>query len=44
MTFSGQARTRSTQNVPILSTLRGWKYGFESPFKVEIYFINLRQY
>ena len=21
-----------TQNLPILSTLKGWKYGFESPF------------
>jgi membrane protease subunit (stomatin/prohibitin family) len=34
----------STQNLPILSTLKGWKYGFESPYKVEVYFINLRQY
>ncbi|HEX2123049.1 MAG TPA: SPFH domain-containing protein, partial [Thermoanaerobaculia bacterium] len=23
----------STQNLPILTTLRGWKYGFQSPFK-----------
>ncbi|MEZ4651560.1 MAG: SPFH domain-containing protein, partial [Candidatus Eisenbacteria bacterium] len=22
-----------TKNLPILSTLQGWKYGFESPFK-----------
>lgn len=42
--FGPGTHTLSTQNVPILSTLRGWKYGFESPFKVEIYFINLRQY
>jgi membrane protease subunit (stomatin/prohibitin family) len=34
----------STQNLPVLSTLKGWKYGFESPFKAEIYFINTRQY
>ena len=32
----------STQNVPILTTLRGWKYGFQSPFKAEIYFFNTR--
>ncbi|HEX8169845.1 MAG TPA: SPFH domain-containing protein [Thermoanaerobaculia bacterium] len=32
----------STQNLPILSTLRGWKYGFDSPFKSEIYFFNTR--
>jgi membrane protease subunit (stomatin/prohibitin family) len=31
-----------TQNVPILTTLRGWKYGFESPFKAEVYFFNTR--
>lgn len=32
----------STQNLPILSTLKGWKYGFNSPFKAEIYFFNTR--
>jgi membrane protease subunit (stomatin/prohibitin family) len=42
--FGPGTHTLSTQNVPILSTLKGWKYGFESPFKVEIYFINLKQY
>ena len=34
----------TTQNMPILTTLASWKYGFESPFKVDIYFINTRQY
>ncbi len=34
----------STQNLPILSTLKGWKYGFSSPFKAEVYFINLRTF
>jgi membrane protease subunit (stomatin/prohibitin family) len=32
-----------TQNMPILSTLKGWKYGFESPFKAEVYFVSTRQ-
>lgn len=32
--------TLSTKNLPILSTLQGWKYGFNSPFKAEVYFIN----
>jgi membrane protease subunit (stomatin/prohibitin family) len=32
----------STQNVPIMTTLRGWKYGFDSPFKAEVYFFNTR--
>jgi membrane protease subunit (stomatin/prohibitin family) len=32
----------STQNLPVLSTLRGWKYGFDTPFKSEVYFFNTR--
>ncbi|MBN2506566.1 MAG: SPFH domain-containing protein [Verrucomicrobia bacterium] len=31
-----------TDNIPILSTLKGWKYGFESPFKADVYFVNTR--
>jgi len=34
----------TTENLPILSTLKGWKYGFESSYKAEVYFINTRQY
>jgi len=33
-----------TENLPILSTLKGWKHGFESPFKAEVYFVNTRQF
>jgi membrane protease subunit (stomatin/prohibitin family) len=33
-----------TQNLPILTTLKGWKYGFHSPFKAEVYFVNTRQF
>jgi len=36
--------TLTTQNMPILATLKGWKYGFESPFKAEIYFVNTRKF
>lgn len=36
--------TLQTQNMPILSTLKGWKYGFNSPFKVDIYFTSTRQF
>jgi len=35
--------TLTTDNIPILSTLQGWKHGFDSPFKAEIYFISTRQ-
>jgi membrane protease subunit (stomatin/prohibitin family) len=34
--------TLETQNMPILSTLKGWKYGFHSPFKAEVYFVTTR--
>ncbi len=40
--FGPGTYTISTQNVPILTTLRGWKYGFQSPFKAEVYFFNTR--
>lgn len=33
-----------TANLPILSTLRGWKFGFESPFKAEVYFVATRRF
>jgi len=32
-----------TKNLPILSTLAGWKYGFDSPFKSEVYFVATTQ-
>jgi membrane protease subunit (stomatin/prohibitin family) len=34
--------TLSTENIPVLSTLMGWKYGFHSPFKAEVYFVSTR--
>jgi len=33
-----------TENLPVLTTLKGWKYGFHSPFKAEIYFVNTRNF
>lgn len=33
-----------TQNMPIMTTLRGWKYAFNSPFKAEVYFVNTKQF
>ncbi len=36
--------TLTTQNMPLLTTLKSWKYGFESPFKAEVYFINTKQF
>ena len=36
--------TLSTENMPIMTMLRSWKYGFNSPFKAEVYFISTRQF
>jgi membrane protease subunit (stomatin/prohibitin family) len=33
-----------TQNLPVLSKLKGWKYGFESPFKAEVYFLSTKRF
>ncbi len=40
--FEPGTYTLNTQNLPILTTLKGWKYGFNSPFKAEVYFVNTR--
>ena len=34
----------TTRNMPIMTSLRSWKHGFESPFKVDIYYVNTRQF
>ena len=33
-----------TSNLPLLSTLRGWKYGFQSPFKADVVFVSTKQF
>jgi len=34
----------TTENLPLLTTLLGWKYGFHSPFKAEVYYVNTRNF
>ena len=34
----------STDNMPVLTKIMSWKYGFDSPFKAEVYFINTKQF
>ncbi|MFK7922172.1 MAG: SPFH domain-containing protein [Bacteroidia bacterium] len=34
----------TTRNMPVMTTINSWKYGFESPFKVDIYYFNTRQF
>jgi excisionase family DNA binding protein len=40
--FAPGTHTLTTDNIPVLTTLRGWKYGFESPFKADVYFVVTR--
>lgn len=41
-TFGPGTHTLVTDNIPVLSQLKGWKYGFESPFKADVYFVTTR--
>src|SRR5215510_8892024 len=41
-TFGPGTHILTTANIPILSTLKGWKYGFESPFKADVYYVSSR--
>jgi len=40
--FGPGRHTLATDNIPILTRLKSWKYGFESPFKADVYFVNTR--
>ena len=41
-TFGPGKHSLTTDNIPILSRLKGWKYGFESPFKADVYYVVTR--
>jgi excisionase family DNA binding protein len=41
-TFGPGKHTLTTDNIPVLTRLKSWKYGFESPFKADVYFLNTR--
>ena len=41
-TFGPGKHTLTTDNIPILTSLKSWKYGFESPFKADVYFVTTR--
>lgn len=40
--FGPGKHTLTTDNIPILTRLRSWKYSFDSPFKADVYFLNTR--
>ena len=41
-TFGPGKYTLTTDNIPVLTRLKGWKYGFESPFKADVYYVITR--
>lgn len=41
-TFGPGKHTLTTDNIPILTNLKSWKYGLESPFKADVYFVVTR--
>ena len=34
----------TTSNLPVLTKIKSWKYGFNSPFKSDVYFVNTKQF
>lgn len=41
-TFGPGKHTLTTDNIPILTSIKSWKYGFESPFKADVYYVVTR--
>jgi excisionase family DNA binding protein len=41
-TFGPGKYTLTTDNIPVLTKLKSWKYGFNSPFKADVYYLNTR--
>lgn len=41
-TFAPGKHTLVTDNIPVLTKLKSWKYGFESPFKADVYYVTTR--
>src|SRR6188472_414971 len=41
-TFGPGKHTLTTDNIPILTNLKSWKYAFESPFKADVYYVTTR--
>ncbi len=40
--FGPGKHSLTTDNIPVLNKLKGWKYGFESPFKADVYYVTTR--
>jgi membrane protease subunit (stomatin/prohibitin family) len=42
--FTPGTWTLTTQNMPVMTRLKSWKYGFESPFKADVFYVSTRQF
>jgi len=41
-TFGPGKHTLTTDNIPVLTRLKAWPYGFNSPFKADVYYVVTR--
>jgi excisionase family DNA binding protein len=41
-TFKPGKHTLVTENIPVLTKIKSWPYGFNSPFKADVYFVVTR--
>ena len=41
-TFGPGKHTLTTDNIPVLTRLKSWPFGFNSPFKADVYFVVTR--
>jgi excisionase family DNA binding protein len=41
-TFGPGKHRLTTDNIPVLTKIKSWPYGFESPFKADVYYVTTR--
>jgi excisionase family DNA binding protein len=41
-TFGPGKHSLTTDNIPLLTKLKSWKFGFNSPFKADVYYVVMR--
>jgi excisionase family DNA binding protein len=41
-TFGPGKHTLTTDNIPVLTKIKSWPYGFNSPFKADVYYVTTR--
>lgn len=42
--FEAGTHTLVTENIPLLTRLKGWKYGFQGPYKVDVHYLSVKQF